>query len=124
MLAKLKNKKNVSFIFNTIVDELVGEDELTALMLVNTETNKRERFNVNGIFVAIGQVPENAPFADVCKLNEQGYIQAGENTETGTAGIYVAGDCRTKGIRQVVTASGDGATAALAACRFVDNLNK
>lgn len=124
LIDKLKNKKNVSFIFNTVVDELVGEDELAALMLVNTETEKRERFNVNGIFVAIGQVPENAPFADVCKLNEQGYIIANEDTETGTAGIFVAGDCRTKKIRQVVTASGDGASAALAACRFVDNLNK
>ena len=124
LVDKLKSKKNVSFIFNTIVDELVGEEELTALMLVNTETDKRERFDVNGIFVAIGQVPENAPFASVCKLSEQGYIIAGEDTLTGTDGIYVAGDCRTKGIRQVVTASGDGASAALAACRFVDNLNK
>lgn len=122
LVDKLKAKKNVSFIFNTIVDELVGEEELTALILENTETNTRERFNVNGIFVAIGQVPANAAFENVCKLSEQGYIESDETTYTGTAGIFAAGDCRTKNIRQVVTATGDGASAALAACRFVDNL--
>ena len=124
LVDKLKAKKNVSFIFNTIVDELVGEEELTALILENTETNTRERFNVNGIFVAIGQVPENTPFNNVCKLSEQGYIESDETTYTGTDGIFAAGDCRTKNIRQVVTATGDGASAALAACRFVDNLVK
>ena len=122
LVDKLKAKKNVSFIFNTVVDELVGDDELKAIMLVNTETEKRERFEVNGIFVAIGQVPENAPFKSVCELSENGYIVAGETTLTGTNGVFAAGDCRTKNIRQVVTATGDGASAALAACRFVDSL--
>ena len=122
LVDKLKAKKNVSFIFNTVVDELVGEEELTALILENTETNSRERFSVNGIFVAIGQVPENVPFENVCTLSEQGYIVADETTYTRTSGIFAAGDCRTKNIRQVVTATGDGASAALAACRFVDAL--
>ncbi|MBR2633706.1 MAG: FAD-dependent oxidoreductase [Lentisphaeria bacterium] len=122
LVDKLKAKKNVSFIFNTIVDELVGDDELTAIMLENTVTNTRERFSVNGIFVAIGQVPENAPFKDVCTLSEQGYIEAAEDTFTPTPGVFAAGDCRTKNIRQVVTATGDGASASLAACRYVDSL--
>ena len=122
LVDKLKAKNNVSFIFNTIVDELEGGDELEALMLENTETGKQERFPVNGIFVAIGQVPENKPFENVCDLSEQGYINAGETTFTKTPGVFAAGDCRTKNIRQVVTATGDGASAALAACRYVDNL--
>ena len=118
LVDKLKAKKNVSFIFNTIVDELVGEEELTALILENTETNTRERFNVNGIFVAIGQVPENAPFKNVCKLSEQGYIESDETTYTETDGIFAAGDCRTKEVRQLTTACADGAVAALAACKY------
>ncbi len=122
LIDKLKAKSNVTFIYNTIVDELEGGDELEALMLENTETGSQERFPVNGIFVAIGQVPENKPFENVCDLSEQGYIDAGETTFTKTPGVFAAGDCRTKNIRQVVTATGDGASAALAACRYVDNI--
>ena len=118
----LKSRSNVDFMFNTVVDELEGDEELSSLMLHDTEHDKTFRFPVDGIFVAIGQQPENGPFKSVCKLNEYGYITAGENTLTGTDGIYAAGDCRTKTVRQVVTASGDGASAALAACRYVDSV--
>ena len=118
----LKSRPNVDFMFNTVVDELEGDEELKSLMLHDTENDKTFRFPVDGIFVAIGQQPENEPFKSVCKLNEYGYITAGENTLTGTDGIYAAGDCRTKTVRQVVTASGDGASAALAACRYVDSI--
>ena len=120
----LKSRKNVDFMFNTVVDELEGGDELESLMLCDTESGKTFRFPVEGIFVAIGQQPENDPFKSVCKLNDQGYISAGETTETGTAGIFAAGDCRTKNIRQVVTACGDGASAALAACRYIETVTK
>ena len=116
----LKNKKNVEFIYNTVVEELEGDTELTSIMLHNLETEKHARFKVDGIFVAIGQQPENAPFASVCKLDEQGFIIADESTLTSTPGIFAAGDCRTKTVRQVVTATGDGATAAMYACRFVE----
>jgi thioredoxin reductase (NADPH) len=76
------------------------------------------------MFVAIGQVPENKPFESVAKLNDYGYIEAGEDCLPSGApeGIFVAGDCRTKAVRQVTTATADGAVAALAACRFVDSL--
>ena len=118
----LKSRPNVDFMFNTVVDELEGDEELSSLMLHDTEKDRTFRFPVDGIFVAIGQQPENEPFKSVCKLNDYGYITAGENTLTGTDGIYAAGDCRTKTVRQVVTASGDGASAALAACRYVDSI--
>ena len=118
----LKTRSNVDFMFNTVVDELEGQEELSSLMLHDTETGKTFRFEVDGIFVAIGQQPENDPFKSVCKLDDAGYIVSGENTLTNTDGIFAAGDCRTKGIRQIVTASADGASAALAACRFVDSV--
>ncbi|MBR1952799.1 MAG: FAD-dependent oxidoreductase [Lentisphaeria bacterium] len=118
----LKSRPNVDFMYNTVVDELEGDTELSSLMLHDTENNKTFRFPVDGIFVAIGQQPENEPFKSVCKLDDYGYITAGETTITGTDGIFAAGDCRTKTVRQVVTASGDGASAALAACRYVDSV--
>ena len=117
----LKKKANVSFIFNTVVESLEGDPELTAIEIRNTESGKSEMFQVDGIFVAIGQQPDNEPFSTLCKLNDYGYIVSDENCLTGTDGVFVAGDCRTKSVRQVVTASGDGSVAALAACRFVDN---
>ena len=120
----LKSRKNVKFLYNTVVDELEGEEQLTSIMLRNTETDRTERFPVDGIFVAIGLQPDTGPFAGVCKLDEMGFIIADESTVTSTPGIFAAGDCRVKKVRQVVTAAGDGATAALAACRFVDDTAK
>lgn len=118
----LESRDNVSFIYNTVVDALIANDEgeLTSLQLKNTETDDITYFDVDGIFVAIGQKPENKPFTRVCKLNDYGYIEAGENCLTGTKGIYVAGDCRSKTVRQITTATGDGAVAALAACKYIE----
>ncbi|MBR2374035.1 MAG: thioredoxin-disulfide reductase [Lentisphaeria bacterium] len=116
----LKSKKNVSFLYNTVVEELEGEDQLSSIMLRNMETDRTERLKVDGIFVAIGQQPDNKAFESVCRLDEQGFIISDESTDTSTPGVYAAGDCRTKKVRQVVTAAGDGAVAALNACRFVE----
>ena len=116
----LKSKKNVSFLYNTVVEELEGEDQLSSIMLRNMETDRTERLKVDGIFVAIGQQPDNKAFESVCRLDEQGFIISDESTNTSTPGVYAAGDCRTKKVRQVVTAAGDGAVAALNACRFVE----
>ena len=115
----LKKKDNVDFRFNTVVEELVGEEELNAIVIRDTVSGKNEQFPVAGIFVAIGQVPENEPFAGVCKLNDFGYIEAGEDTLTASKGVFAAGDCRAKTIRQVTTAAADGAIAALAACNYI-----
>ena len=71
-------------------------------------------------FLAVGLMPENDAFAEFASLNDWGYFDSGEDCCTATPGIYVAGDCRSKGIRQVVTASADGAIAAMAACRYLD----
>ena len=114
----------MAFLYNTVVEELEGDDQLSAIMLHDLESGSQYRFKVDGIFVAIGQQPENKPFESVCKLDEQGFIIADESTITTSSGIYAAGDCRTKKVRQVVTAAGDGAVAAMNACHFVENLQK
>ena len=82
-----------------------------------------EQVACDGLFVAIGLIPENGAFAELADLNRWGYFDSDEKCETKTPGIYVAGDCRSKSVRQLTTAAGDGAVAALAACRYIDSLN-
>lgn len=115
----LAAKDNVTVILGVTVGAFVGEDELTGLV-INHKDGTSSTIDVKGVFVAIGQQPENKPFASVATLDQYGYIVADETCETGTPGVYVAGDCRTKAIRQVVTASGDGAIAAIKACKFAE----
>lgn len=116
----LKEKENVEIFYNTVVTAYLGEEELSAVELINTETGEKRRLEVEGLFLAIGTEPENLPFAQVAQCDAMGYIQADERCATGTEGIFVAGDCRTKTYRQVATAIADGAAAALEACRYLE----
>lgn len=113
---KLKAKENVEFVLDSVITGLVGEGHLTGIMVKNKKTGETRDIPVSGLFVAIGQEPDNQPFADLVRLDPAGYISAGEDCLTGTPGIYTAGDCRTKKVRQLTTAAADGAVAALAAC--------
>ncbi|MBO5837685.1 MAG: FAD-dependent oxidoreductase [Oscillospiraceae bacterium] len=117
----LLEKDNVQVFFNTVVSGYeAGETGLTGLQLHNDQTGEDSYLKVDGAFLAVGLKPENEPFADLAKLNPWGYFDVGENCCTNTEGVFVAGDCRSKTIRQVVTASADGAIAAMAACRYLD----
>ena len=123
LLQILEGKSNVSMIFDTVVTSLESKDgELCAISLKNTVSGEASKLALDGMFVAIGQKPENEAFSDITTLNDYGYIVADENCLTDTEGVFVAGDCRTKKIRQVTTAAADGAVAALAACRYIDGL--
>ena len=118
LLETLRGRDNVSFITETVVSGLVGDTELTAIVLdKNGETST---LPIDGIFVAIGQEPENEPFRPLADLNEQGYFDTDERCLTRTPGLFVAGDCRSKAIRQITTATADGSTAAVATCRYLD----
>ena len=125
LASRLHKKPNIEVSFSTIVTGIIGEDEFRGIKLKNTETGEESELYIDGMFVAIGQKPENEPFKNVLKINDYGYIVAGEDCipEGAPEGIFVAGDCRTKAIRQVTTATADGAVSALAACRFLDSLN-
>ena len=116
----LAAKSNVEVILGVTVDRMEGEEELSAVVLNKTATGEKITLKPDGLFVAVGQAPENEPFKSVCDLNEYGYIISDESCTTRTPGVYAAGDCRTKAIRQIVTATGDGAVAALAACRYLE----
>ena len=95
-------------------------EELVAVLAENKVSGESLRFPCDGLFEAIGLIPENEAFADLAKLNNWGYFDSGEDCTTATPGIFVAGDCRSKMIRQLTTALGDGAVAALAACSYID----
>lgn len=118
---KLRARENVEFVLESQIEELLGGEELEGLILRHNDGSRRE-LAVNGLFIAIGYAPDNAPYAGVAALDEGGYIAAGEDCRTASPGVFVAGDCRGKAIRQVTTAVGDGAVAALAACEYLDNM--
>ncbi len=121
LVDQLKTKENVEIILGTVVEKLLGETELTGIV-VKSNSSEQSEIMLDGMFVAIGLVPQNDPFADVIELNQWGYAEAGESCITNANGIFVAGDCRSKKIRQVATAASDGAIAALAACEYIEQL--
>ena len=114
--------ENVEFILNTTVQEIRGEQMVESLRVLNKVTGEESELAVSGIFVAVGQIAQNEKFADVVQLDEGGFIVAGEDCKTSEAGIYAAGDCRTKEVRQLTTAAADGAVAALAACKYIADI--
>ena len=120
-LAALKQRENVVLITNTIVTALLGEEYLEGVLLWDRQAKEEKKLAVSGLFVAIGQMPDNASFRDLVELDEKGYLLAGEDCKTNCPGVFTAGDCRTKAVRQLTTAAADGAVAALAACEFVDS---
>ena len=120
LIRAIEAKPNVRVIYDSLVTGLVGEESLRAVRVLNTVTDEEQELAVDSLFVAIGQQPENEPFSSLVELDANGYVLAGEDCKTSAPGIFVAGDCRTKGVRQVTTAVADGATAALAACRYLD----
>ena len=117
---KLRAKSNVVFVLNSTISELQGEDRIRAVTVKDKYTEETRTIPVDGLFIAIGQMPDNTAFADWVELDAGGYICAGEDCHTKTPGIYAAGDCRTKSVRQLTTAASDGAVAALAACQEMD----
>lgn len=124
LIKDIENRNNVTVIYSSVVKEIVGDNEFKGIIIENTATNETTELSLDGVFVAIGQKPENEPFSNVTKLNDYGYIKADESCipENSPKGIFTAGDCRTKSVRQVATAIADGAVAAISACRFVDSI--
>ncbi len=119
IVKRLEGKENIEFILSTTVKEIIGDTSVSGLILNDKKTGKESELNVSGVFLAVGQVPKNEAFADVVKLDGNGFILAAEDCVTSRPGIFAAGDCRTKEVRQLTTAAADGAVAALAACKYI-----
>ena len=117
----LAARGNVRAICDTKIDGLLTEDgALKGVAISSRTTGEKQEVACDGLFVAIGLIPENEPFKALAALNDWGYFDSDERCLTKTPGVFVAGDCRSKGVRQLTTAVADGATAALAACRYID----
>lgn len=118
----LFERDNVSSLTGVKIKRLVAENgELQGVEIENSD-NQPQYIPCDGLFVAIGLIPENGPFKDVAALNDFGYFDSDESCITKTQGVFVAGDCRSKKIRQVTTAAADGTIAALAACEYINGL--
>lgn len=108
----LEQAENITFHWNTTVQQFLAEQKLTGVVLEDVHTGERQTLAVDGLFVSVGQSPETALFAGQLQLDAQGYIVADETTKTNIDGVYAVGDVRTKQLRQVITAAADGAVAA------------
>ena len=118
-LEAVRAKDNIEFVLNSTVTELKGDQKLEAVIVRDKNTGEQREIAVQGLFIAIGQEPDNSYFENVAELDKAGYIAAIEDCRTKTPGVFVAGDCRTKQVRQLTTAAADGAVAALAACSYI-----
>lgn len=118
---QLKKKDNVEFIYNSTVTKLNASERLESIEVTNKDGSVKT-IEVNGLFVAVGRIPENQNFAKLIELDNAGYVKAGEDCKTTCKGIFTAGDNRIKEVRQLVTATGDGAVAATNAVKYINNL--
>ena len=116
----LMEKDNVTVHFSTIVTGYRSENGTLTGLNLRSEDGREFDIDVDGAFLAVGLMPENDAFEDHAALNQWGYFDSAEDCRTRTEGLFVAGDCRSKRIRQVVTAASDGAVAAMAACMYLD----
>ncbi|WP_294147396.1 thioredoxin-disulfide reductase [uncultured Clostridium sp.] len=106
---RLLSLDNVEVIWDTVVDEIEGEDKVESLMLRNKKTGEKSGLKVDGVFIAVGIEPDSGQYSGQIEMDQHGYIVAGEDGKTSVDGVYAAGDVRTKALRQVITAAADGA---------------
>lgn len=117
LISQISSRENIEVLLNTTVTQLKGDDVLGSIKI--SSGSKTSELNISGLFVAVGRVPQNNIFEGSVELDDDGYIIAEEDCRTSRAGIFAAGDCRTKELRQLVTAAADGARAATEAVRYL-----
>ncbi|MGN1047763.1 MAG: NAD(P)/FAD-dependent oxidoreductase [Eubacteriales bacterium] len=120
LLKKLEALENVEIVTPAVIKALDGENELTGIIVSAPDGQNERNISAEGLFVAVGQTPENETFKEIIELDDFGYALAGEDCLTNIPGLFVAGDCRSKNVRQLTTAVGDGASAAVAACEYIE----
>ena len=120
LVKKVGERENIELVLNAVLDEVTGGEKADGL--VYTQDGERKALAVDGIFCAVGSVPNTGVLKGVCELDERGYVKAGEDGVTSAEGLFVAGDVRTTTLRQVITAAADGANAATSAERYLELL--
>lgn len=119
---RAKEHPKMSFITNTVVTEIVGDDKLTTLKLKNVATNEESTFETDGLFIFIGHTPNTQMFEGKLEMSDLGYIKVNDKMETSVPGVYAAGEAADPHFRQVVTSAGMGAAAAIQATRYLESL--
>lgn len=119
----LRNISNIELYWNRCVTEIGGSNQVEWIQTETTDTKQTERINVNGIFIAVGIIPDTGFIKDLIHLDTKGYVVAGENGQTNIPGIYAAGDIRTKQLRQIITAAADGANCVASAEKYLQNFS-
>lgn len=118
----IKSKKNVSFIWNSVVEEVLGEDKVTGLKIKNTQTDESRQVEIDGLFVAIGHKPNTDFLQGQLQLDKKGYIVVKNKTQTNIPGVFAAGDVADFKYRQAVTAAGAGCQAAFDAQEYLESV--
>lgn len=119
LVRTLKERQNVELVLDSTVERFIDDGGLKGIEVVNVKSGEKRILDIDGAFVAVGQIPQCQIFNGLITLDEGGYISAGENCRTNVEGIFVAGDCRNKSVRQLTTACSDGSVSALAACEYL-----
>lgn len=120
LVKRVKEKENIELVLDAVPTKLIGENRLEGVE-VTKKNGESLVLSVPALFVMIGMEPQNEGFKNVASLEEGGYFDSGEDCKTRTAGIFVAGDCRRKSVRQLTTAVSDGTNAAVEACEYIDS---
>ena len=118
----LMKAENVEFVFESTVSEILAENIVTGVRVKNVISGEEREISLNGVFISVGREPNTAVFKNQLETDGNGYIIADETTKTNIPGVFAVGDVRTKPVRQIVTAVGDGATAAHFAEEYIANL--
>lgn len=120
--SRLLSMENATVLWDSVVEQIIGEDAVSSIKVKNLKTNESDTINVAGVFIAVGYIPNSEVYKNVVATDQWGYIIAGENCETNVPGVYAAGDVRTKDLRQIITAASDGANAITAVEKYLNNL--
>ena len=120
LISEVKEKNNIELILNSNITKIIGEDNLNSIEITDNRNNI-SKLEIDGLFIAIGNIPDNNRFKNIIDLDENGYIIANANLKTKTDNIYVAGDTRVKTLRQLVTATSDGAIAVTEITKEMEN---
>lgn len=119
---RVKTSENIEILWDTVIEQIQGEDQVESLSLYNKKTEEKQELSVNGVFIAVGILPNTEMYRGVVDLDEAGYVIAGEDGVTSCAGIFTAGDLRTKQLRQVITAAADGANVVTSIEKYLNEL--
>ena len=120
----VESRENIKVLVNRRITGLVTDNgELVGVTAEDRETGEVSTVPCSGLFEAVGLIPENEAFSEIARLNDYGYFDSDESCLTMTPGVFAAGDCRAKSVRQLTTAAADGAVSAIAACRYIDEMD-